>query len=91
MIPILHRGEELDLSGPGMSDAGVRSRSALDRLRMLWLTGTPITDGSVESLAKLKTLEVLDVDQTQMSDGAQQRLRRELPRLAGSGPEPPIP
>jgi len=56
------------LTGPRVTDAGLKELAALKTLQTLDLWGTKVTDVGLKELATLKTLQTLDLSDTQVTD-----------------------
>jgi len=59
--------EEADLSGTGVTDAGIGSLTGHDYLRKIHLRGTAISDSCMRTISKMP-IEYLDIDDTNITD-----------------------
>jgi hypothetical protein len=66
---------ELDLSRTSVTDAGLRSLSALSQLQSLKLGRTKITDAGLKALTGLKQLRWLDLRETAVTDAGLKELK----------------
>lgn len=71
-VPQTNRGldeiEELDLSGTGVTDAGLKTLAAFPRLRRLVLDNTSITNAGLKHLLRHSHLNHLSLSGTQVTD-----------------------
>jgi hypothetical protein len=73
--------EELDLSGSGVTDAGLQKLLPLSRLSTLNLRDTRIGDSAIPALAALGSLRELDLGGTNVTDAGLRALMRQRPEI----------
>ena len=71
--------EQLRLSSPRVTDAGLAHVATLQHLRFLHLLDMPIGDRGLEQLHGLKSLESLYLDRTDVTDDGLAKLIEALP------------
>ena len=72
--------QSLDLSGTGVTDAGLRQLAGLNSLQSLYLGSTQVTDAGLKDLVGLRSLRSLSLGNTKVTDAGVAELNRS-PRL----------
>ena len=69
----------VNLTGTGVTDAGLKALKDLKQLTTLNLDKTKVTDAGLKELKELKQLTLLDIYKTQVTDAGVKELREALP------------